>query len=105
MENLMNPEMEIILKEMCQRVDADYNTINFQKEGWYNEYEWSSESQANFIEWLANYLYSNTKARKLFGTWSKNKKLCQKAANSFIWFCWKYKKDENLENIDKNSVI
>ena len=34
----MNQYLEIILKEMCNRVNANYDEIDFKSENWYIQY-------------------------------------------------------------------
>jgi len=74
----------LILKEMFRRVGADYDTFDFDKEHWYNDYHWTIEENEDFINWLTDYLYNNSKARKeLMSYTRKNKKACRSTAS---WF-------------------
>ena len=83
----------IILKEMCSRVNADYDKVPFGDEEmlYFDRYEWNDEQQKEFKIWLANYLYTNTKARKeIMSISHKNKKRCQNAAEIFnSWHGWR----------------
>jgi len=93
----MDKYLKTIFTEMCNRVDADYDSIDFQKEDWYYQYEWTQEEENSFIEWVADYLYNNSEARKiLYGIHIKNKKLCKKAAEGLIFYCWKIKNKNNI---------
>lgn len=89
------PYLSYILKEMCKKVGADFNKINFKEEGWFSEYEWTIEEEAEFIKWMIDYLYRTTDARKeLLKFNTKNKKLLERTVKGFILnYGWKYKKD------------
>ena len=92
----MNEYLKIVLTEMCNRVQADFNSIDFKQIDWYYKYEWTQEEEDSFIKWLSNYLYETPKARQvLYELRSKSKKLCEKAANGFRFYCWKLKKESD----------
>ena len=76
-----------ILKEMCSRVNADYNKIDFKEEEWFREYTWTQEQEKTFTQWLADYLHCNKEVRKLFNILHNSKKKCREAAVEFVWFC------------------
>lgn len=52
----MNSEIEIILRKMCEFVDADYDKIDFKDHKWYLSHEWTVEQETKFQEWLLDYL-------------------------------------------------
>ena len=54
-----------ILKEMCRRVGANYEDIDFSKDEWYLDYSWSKSDQDQFIEWFARYLKNMGPRREL----------------------------------------
>jgi hypothetical protein len=58
--------LTIILKEMCQRVGADFNKIDFKKKDWQETYQWTEKKQEDFKRWLIDYLYKNKEAIKEF---------------------------------------
>ena len=60
---IKNKYLRDILKEMCRKVGANFNEIDFKKERWYEEYSWTVEQQNDFISWLAEYLKKNQGAR------------------------------------------
>lgn len=60
----MTKHLETILKKMCKMVGADYDKIDFKKQGWYLEYEWTLEKEKEFVTWLANYLKDTPSAFK-----------------------------------------
>ena len=95
-KRISNPYLIQILKRMCSIVGANYDEIDFSIPGWYTKYEWTKEQEQDFIDWLTEYLYSNTKARRSLMTISrKNKKLARQAAEQFVFmFGWKTKQGE-----------
>lgn len=84
---------EIILREMCRWVDADYDKIDFKSPNWFWEYEWTESQENEFVKWLADYLYKNIEARfEIMRCARKHKESCLKAAKEFIWvYGWKIK--------------
>ena len=89
----MPESFKVVLKEMCKRVKAPYTKINFDTPEWYLEYSWTEEEQKDFIEWMVDYLYNNSKARReILSTPIKNKKLITKAVRFFVFdYGWKLK--------------
>ena len=86
------PHLEFILREMCSRVDADPEKIDFKDDRWYMDHEWTPESEGEFGEWMAEYLRTNVKARREIMEFPsfKAKKHCRKAAAWFIFnYGWK----------------
>lgn len=65
-------------------VSVDPNTIDFSKPEWYYTHSWTTWQEQKYIEWMAQYLYNNTGARKeLMRFPFKRKELCHKVA---AWF-------------------
>jgi hypothetical protein len=89
----MNKSIEIILKEMCKRVGADYNTIDFQKERWYIKHSWTEKDRTSFHKWLSNLVFTNKDVRnEIMERPYKNKKYADKVANEFIFnYGWQVK--------------
>jgi len=78
--------LQEVLKEMCNRVGADYDSIDFSNGTWYNSYEWTLQEEKQFEKWLANYLYKSAKARKEIMNHSiKKKSYLEKAAREFTF--------------------
>jgi len=93
-EKISNRYLIRILKEMCKRVSANYDEIDFTKELWFMKYEWSKEEEQSFINWLADYLYKNKEARQVivFSSYNKTKKYMKKVAEEFTFnYGWKTK--------------
>lgn len=85
--------LEIILKEMCIRVGADYDKINFTKDGWYSRHSWTEDEQDSFNKWLSKYLVNNKKiSRVLYGITFRSLKSTKKAVDMFsLCYGWKIK--------------
>jgi hypothetical protein len=79
----MNQELKTILDEMCSRVNANPEDIDFKSKDWYLKYTWTEEEQDDFIKWLSNFIYNNSKARKVFSI-PKSKKYCNKVSGMFV---------------------
>jgi len=78
--------LEEILREMCDRVDIDYDTVDFKKDGWYYLRSWTEIEETDFRNWMVKYLRSSPKARKeIMRVSSKRKEWIEKTANEFIW--------------------
>ena len=89
----MNKYLKEILIEMCKRVNAKYEDIDFKKEQWFLEYEWTNEEEASFINWLVDYMKQNKEVRDTLMMFPRNNKRdLERFANSFIFnYGWKYK--------------
>ncbi len=87
------PYLKRIMKEMCKRVGADFNKMNFKKQDWFLEYSWTKENEEKFKKWLMNFLYKNRKAREeILEFPSKNKNKLKNAINMFLFsYGWKLK--------------
>lgn len=83
--------LQKVLREMCKWVGADPKEIDFKKEHWFMEHEWTIGQQNDFVHWLTDYLYKNDGARKeLLEHPLKNKKRCRKSAEWFVFnYGWK----------------
>ena len=90
----MNKYLKEILKKQCQIVKADYNKMNFKKENWFLDYEWTEIEQDKFIDWLVEYMKKNKEARNsLMSIPSTNKRFLEKFANGFVLnYGWRTKK-------------
>ena len=104
-EEIVKYHIDVILTKMFDIVNLDWSNPEVKKEyavfekgsQWYWKNEWTQEQERGFIEWLANYLYNSSGARKTLMTYSpKNKKRCHDAA---LWFNfqygWKTKKEQS----------
>ena len=87
------PYTAFILEQMCMKVNANPDNIDFGKQDWFHSFEWYEEQEEEFIEWLADYLYNNKEARKeLLRFPSRSKKVMRRAAEQFVFnYGWKLK--------------
>ena len=92
-DNHFTEILETILREMCGRVNTDYDKMDFTKNDWFRQHSWTVEEEKDFIKWMTTYLYNNTKARnELMNITKKNKKNCEEAVRWWIFtYGWTYK--------------
>jgi len=85
----MKKELKTVLKEMCDRVGADFEDIDFGNEKWFmKNHSWTEKEEEDFVKWFTDELMNNASLRKKFLKYPrKNKKKCRKAAQ---WFCFEY---------------
>lgn len=101
-EETFSPELEFVLKEMCSRVNADYNTINFKEDQWYWKYEWTIEEENDFKDWLTNLLKKDKKVRKVIMAFPSLKDY-KGTANMFVMnYGWRtIRRDKTLTEINE----
>lgn len=92
-----NESLQEVLKEMFNRVGANYDSIDFSDNKWYNKYEWTLQEQKQFEKWMIDYLYKNPKARKEIMNHSiKRKSYLEKVVKEFTFqYGWSLAKEEN----------
>ena len=91
----MEEVLKEILQEMCKRVNANYDEINFQEDNWYHKYSWTLEEENEFKKWLINYFNNNKSAFKVMCKFPSITKI-EKLVDEFIFqYGWKLK-DPNL---------
>jgi hypothetical protein len=58
--NKMVNHQEVILRKMCECVNADYDIMHpkmlIKESEWYLEYSWTSEQENAFHKWMVSYL-------------------------------------------------
>lgn len=92
----LDKELEFILRKMCSCVNADFDKIDFKKNGWFREYEWTQKQENEFAEWLVNALYKDKKLRGIFQFCTKNKESLKKNVAWFLlMYGWKLKNESN----------
>jgi hypothetical protein len=91
----LNKGQIIVFKKMCKMVGADFNSIDFSKDGWYNQYEWTVEQEKEFFNWLSKKIRNNKTIRNDVTTFSfkPNKIRADKTAHWFV-FMWGWKLKE-----------
>lgn len=62
-EKRLKKELKKVLKKMCSYVDADVNKIDFKKEGWFKDYNWTIEQEEDFKQWFIKHLLKHKKMR------------------------------------------
>ena len=89
--NQYSEHLQVVLRKMCEIVNADPDSIDFSNDKWFYLHQWTVEQEQEFIKWLSDYLYETKGARQEFLTHPyKNKKNCEKAAREFTWnYGWK----------------
>ena len=93
----MTDSFKYVLKKMCSYVNVEYDDIDYKKDNWYWEYEWTREEELDFIEWLANEVKTNNSIRKELSTlpYRPSKKRVKLFAEHFnMMFGWKTKTKE-----------
>ena len=80
-----NKYLAFILQEMCNRVDANSEKMDFN-EDWYTKHSWTTTEELDFEKWLATYLYNNKHARNEVSDrfLPKTKRECKIFAKSFV---------------------
>lgn len=96
----MNKYLKHVLKNLCNRVGADFKKIDFKKENWFKEYTWTREEEEKFEKWIVKYLSNNKKAREnLMKFPTKDKKDLITFSKIFTLYCgWKYKNKKGEKN-------
>ena len=93
MKKQINKYLDIILKKQCKIVNADFDKINFKKELWFHDYEWTNKQEDNFTKWLMEYMKKNIEARRTLMTIpSNNKRFLEKFVQQYLLnYGWKTK--------------
>jgi hypothetical protein len=91
----MNDHLKVVMTEMCSRVGVELKKVDFGSAGWFRKHTWSREQEDDFVNWLANYVYSDSEARKQPTTIRiKTRDKCKRFAKSFVFqYGWKVQVD------------
>lgn len=94
--------MDTIMKEMCLRINVNFNTVDFEDKEWYLKYEWTPEQEDDFAKWMVDYLFKSSEARKeILSKNIKSKAYIKRAVNWFLFsYGWKIK-NEKQGNVRK----
>lgn len=90
----MKDKLLDVLKEMCKRVNVDYNKIDFKKPNWFLDYSWTEEEENDFSDWLVKQLSKDEELRQeVMDSFSwKDEKRLKKVADEFVFnYGWKLK--------------
>lgn len=91
-QKIQNEYLEEVLKKMCEMVNADYTSFDFNKPFWFQKHAWTIETEDEFREWFVKYLWKNKKAREFFMNFPcRNKEKLILTAKEFVFqYGWKY---------------
>lgn len=82
---VMNPYMEEIFKEMFKRVGVEYDPVYMEQDDWYCNELWTTEDENDFCRWMFNYLHDNQEAlQSLFGTDDIDEDSLKEAIGMFV---------------------
>lgn len=82
-----------ILREMCDRVNANYDEIDFQEPDWYLKHEWTMDEQLDYQLWLEH--HRDKDVHKVLNYIGTSKADRQRKASMFVAFYgWKTKTEE-----------
>lgn len=92
----MEEYLKIILKEMCNRVGAPYEEMDFHESFWFTKYRWTTQQEDDFVKWLTDLLYNNKDIRKAFFQNNiRTKTHCKRGAKAFVFnYGWSYTQAE-----------
>jgi hypothetical protein len=63
-KEIKNPYLRVILEKLCSYVNVKYEDIDFNKDNWFWDYEYTKKESEEFIEWLIDYMKGNKSVRK-----------------------------------------
>lgn len=90
-ENFHGVYLTDVLTEMCDRVGAEYESIDFTKDEWYLDYSWTKSEQDKFIDWFSTFLQNKgvrqelCKYPPLVRTKKERLEFAQKFVSEFGW--------------------
>jgi len=82
--------LNYIMTEMCNIVGADWSKIDPKKKDWFKKYSWTEKQMEEFKNWIVNYLYTNTEARKEILTSGGRRVPKYKIKKAITWFILDY---------------
>jgi len=99
----MHPGLKKVLEEMCKRVGADFNQMDFTKKDWFQQYSWTPEEQEDFVNWLAKQIKLDKDVGDIFNGLLTTDLQRKNAALMFVFaYGWKTK---HTEKEDQNMVL
>jgi len=98
MNKTIAPELEPILRKMCEMVNVPYEKVDFTKERWFHDHTWTAEQEKEFKEWLAKYMFNSQAARVALSYCRKDMTSCEQFAEMFAFnYGWKVLRDGKAE--------
>jgi hypothetical protein len=87
----MTKNLELVMKEMCSRVGADFDKMNFKSTNWFQKYTWPQTEENLFVRWLVGTMMVNKEMRQeMMAFPSKRPKDLEKFAREFVCnYGWK----------------
>jgi hypothetical protein len=83
----LTKHLKIILEKMFEGTGIEFSEDYVNQDSWYLNYTWSEAQQKEYTDWLTDYLYENSEARKeLMNFPNKTKKDCKKVADQMVLF-------------------
>jgi hypothetical protein len=56
MAGITKHDLATILRKQCEAVGADYYSIDFKADKWYELYSWTEKEELDFSKWLTGFL-------------------------------------------------
>jgi len=84
---------ENIFAVQSRLVGANYNKIDRTKEGWVMKHSWDSDTENQFVQWLADYIHKRPGVqREVYGRTGMSKRDCLRAADGYnLNYGWRAK--------------
>lgn len=104
-EEAKNPYLVRLIKKMCEIVNVDYDSIDFQEDAWYEKHTWTEEQENEYILWVAEELFKSAEMREeLLEDPSQDIVNCFQAAVHFVAnFGWDTPGDI-VDGIEENKI-
>jgi len=99
--------LNIIIGEMCNRVNADITELDVLKDDWQEDFDWSVEEEQEFQDWLYKYLVTNNDALIEISTYRPNEpftatELMNLVKEFTLFYGWALKEDADLDSIKEH---
>lgn len=77
MIDISGKHSEEILKKMCEWVNADPDSVDWEDREWFLQHTWTAEQEQKFIDWVADFLIKHRYTRL-------GKKFARSQASMFV---------------------
>ena len=81
----LNESQKQVFTKMCSYVNVNIDDIDFSKDRWYCEHEWTKEQEQDFCDWLVNEIRTNNNIRKELTTLS-HRPTKKRVKETVMWF-------------------
>ena len=105
----LSPSLKAVIEEMCRRVGVELKDVDFTSDYWYDSFEWTVEDSIEFVDWLADKLYTDNNMREELTTLKSveeglTKEECIQAASSLnLMIGWKFKETDQSNQVDETN--